>query len=291
MLNFTMQSDDQIEKFESRFKSAYKEPYTYEDIELSKIAVISKEDLFRAEQIQEISSKLMPKYLEQYQWSFICENNFSSVKETLERLEEQKPDLIIMERNIKISEESLVYGLSPYVETITQVTTTPVLILPNMDLEQLSNRIKNCDCVMAETDRLTGDSRLINWAVNFVEPKGKLYLNHIEDSKTFNRYMDVIEKIPEISSEVAKEKIAEGLLKLPRDFIKSVTEVLEEKSIEVQVEGFVTLGSSIKDYKDLIKKQDVDLLIFNSKDDDHLSMEGITYEIAVEFKQDPLLLL
>ena len=164
-----MQSDDQIEKFESRFKSAYKEPYTYEDIELSKIAVISKEDSTRAEQIQKISSKLMPKYLEQYQWSFICENNFGSVKEALAKLEEQKPDLIIMERNIKVSEESLVYGLSPYVETITQVTTTPVLILPNMDLEQLSKRIKNCDCVMAETDRLTGDSRLINWAVNFVE--------------------------------------------------------------------------------------------------------------------------
>ncbi len=286
-----MQSDNQIDKFESRFKSAYKKGYNYQNIEFSKITLITRKNLNHAKKIQEISSNLLPQYKEQYEWSLLPEDSFSSVREVLEKIEEFKPDIIISERNIKVTEESLVYGLSPYVETITQVTQTPVLLLANQSTEQLEASIQNCDKVLAETNRLTGDDRIINWAVAFARPNGSLHLNHIEDSKTFNRYAEVLEKIPEINSALAQTKLKEELLKLPSDFISSVEKVLKTEVPELTVEGFVVLGHSIKDYKKFIETHEIDLLIVNSKNEDHLAMEGIAYEIAVEFKSNTILFL
>ena len=50
------------------------------------------------------------------------------------------------------------------------------------------------------TDRLTGANRLVSCAARLTEPGGTLYLTHIEDGQAFERYMDIISKLPDIDS-------------------------------------------------------------------------------------------
>jgi hypothetical protein len=41
----------------------------------------------------------------------------------------------------------------------------------------------------------------------------------------------------------------------------------------------------------LIEQHEVDLLVLNTKDDDQFAMHGISYALAVELRQIPLLML
>jgi hypothetical protein len=41
----------------------------------------------------------------------------------------------------------------------------------------------------------------------------------------------------------------------------------------------------------LITQHHIDLLVFNTKDDDQLAMHGLAYPLAIELRQIPLLML
>ena len=51
------------------------------------------------------------------------------------------------------------------------------------------------------------------------------------------------------------------------------------------------MGSRLDDYKKLIRDHAVDLLVFNTKDEDQLAMHGVGYPLAVEVREIPLLML
>ena len=75
--------------------------------------------------------------------------------------------------------------------------------------------------VMAITDHLAGDHRLVNYAAAVTPAAGCLYLTHVEDKGAFQRYGKTIGKIPEIETEKAQEQILNQLLKEPREYIGS----------------------------------------------------------------------
>ena len=54
----------------------------------------------------------------------------------------------------------------------------------------MAHALHDTNRVMVMTDHLTGDSRLVNFAVRFTEPDGTLFLTHIEDDAVFDRYVD-----------------------------------------------------------------------------------------------------
>ncbi|MDA0840339.1 MAG: hypothetical protein O3B01_10805 [Planctomycetota bacterium] len=137
----------------------------------------------------------------------------------------------------------------------------------------------------------TGDHRLINHAVRYTEADGKLFLAHIEDESIFEYYMDIISKIPDIDTEMARLEIRERAEKGPRDYIGSCGEILKENGITAHVEPVVTHGHHLADYKGLIREHQIDLLVLNTKDDDQLAMHGMAYPLAVEIRDIPLLLL
>ena len=61
--------------------------------------------------------------------------------------------------------------------------------------------------------------------------------------------------------------------------------------MDIHVESAVTLGHHIADYTRLVEEHKIDLLVFNTKDDDQLAMHGLAYPLAVELRQIPLVML
>ncbi len=147
------------------------------------------------------------------------------------------------------------------------------------------------DRVMAVTDHLVGDERLVNAALAFAEPRGTLFLSHVEDDATFERYLGVIGRIPEIDTELARERIQAQLLKEPSDYIRSVSEALQEADVACTVQELVTMGHHVTQYRELIESNEIDLLVLNTKDEDHSAMHGLAYPLAVELRDTPLLML
>jgi nucleotide-binding universal stress UspA family protein len=144
---------------------------------------------------------------------------------------------------------------------------------------------------MAMTDHLTGDARLVNYAVRLTEPQGKLFLTHIEDEATFERYVDTISRIPSIETDDARHDILGRLLKEPEDYIQSCRTALQEEGLDLSVTSVVRLGRHLREYHDLIEEHQVDLLVFNTKDEDQLAMHGLGYPLAIELRQIPLLMI
>ena len=279
-----------IDQYESQFKSAVKERYQYVEPCLEKVLLITDYDKDVSEILLNTVKRLLPSWALP-DWTTFCKDDYDSVRSLLNRINEVAPDLIISQRNIKTADENLVYGLSDYTDSLTQVTSTPVLLLPNLSVDELGTKLAGVEDVMVQTDHLTGDQRLISWGCAFARPGGNLMLTHIEDDQVFNYYIDAISKIPEIDTALAKNKLQEELIKLPTDYISSATEVLLAAFPELSVKGIVKLGHTLDDYKDIIENSNVDLLIVNTKVEGQLAMSGRAYALAVELKQQPLLLL
>ena len=51
------------------------------------------------------------------------------------------------------------------------------------------------------------------------------------------------------------------------------------------------MGRRIEEYTRLIEEHEVDLLVMHVKDEDQLAMHGLSYPLAVELRQIPLLML
>ncbi len=182
--------------------------------------------------------------------------------------------------------------MGTHVDLLTQHTGVPVMLLPHPQAERSAEHaIENTDRVMAIADHLTGDHRLVNYAVRFTENDGTLWLTHVENEATFGRYMEVISKIPTIDTDDAREAVREQLLKEPQDYIDGCVEVMHNAGTHVKVEHLVVFGHHLSEYRRLIEQHQVDLLVLNTKDEDQLAMHGIAYALAVELRQIPLLML
>ena len=103
--------------------------------------------------------------------------------------------------------------------------------------------------------------------------------------------MQVISKIPDIDTDVAREQILEQLLKEPRDFITSCENGLNEAGLPINVKSIVTLGHHLADYKTLVIENNTDLLILNTKDEDQLAMHGLAYPVSVELRSVVMLMI
>ena len=138
---------------------------------------------------------------------------FQSPKDLLELVEEQRPDMVATYRCLHSVAWRWDFTLGAHIDVLTQATTTPVLLFPHPDRTGKTERLGGAeapgmtDRVMAVTDHLTGDERLVNAALAFAEPEGTLFLSHVEDDAVFERYLDVIGKIPEIETESARETL------------------------------------------------------------------------------------
>ena len=290
------QSMTKIDQFESIFRSASKEKFEPEEVRVDRVAVITDKDEQGSQAFVQEVQGFLGVFAEEYapKWEVINRDEFSNVSELLGQLDDKKPDLICTYRNLRSPATEYPYSLGVYIDVLTQATDVPILLMPRMELQSDAQTQKITKVgtakVMAITDHLAGDHRLVNVASKLVKSGGQLLLTHVEDQFYFDRMLTVIDKIAEIDSDVAKQAIMEQLLADPRDYIESCRAVIEPRE-NVTVESIVTFGHLMNDHRRLIEENEIDLLILHTKDDDQLAMHGLAYPIAVEIRTIPMLML
>ena len=284
---------DALDEFESIFKRAEREQFVFADIPIKSVAIVTDQDQASAERTQAEVTHFIPRLADVESWRIITGDQFSNVGELLGRIEQFQTDLIITWRHL--DEEILVpqHSLGVYLDVLTQTTSIPVLVLPGTAIEPHSMKDKDCDKVIVLADHISGDNRLINYGLRFCRNGGTVWLCHIEDERVFERYMDAIARIPKIDTDDARILLSNQLLKDANDFIESCIHVLKTRNEapHVAFHSKVTFGHFLKQYRELIDENEIDLCVANTKDDDQLAMHGIAYSMSIELDDVAMLLL
>ncbi len=285
-----------LDQYESRFARADKERYVHSRVSIQRVLFLTDQpaDVTRrlAERARRLLRVIDERAEQPAEWVLVCGDDYSSGAAVLERVDHEKPDLVVTYRALKEQQRDLVYSLGTYLDVLTQALEVPILVLPvEQDLPDALVE-EGTPEVMALTDHLTGQARLVDWGVRFVLGEGgELFLSHVEDDHTFARYLQVIGKVPSVDTEDAREEIRAQLLREPTDYIQSCADELARQGYPIKVHAIVKLGHRVQQYKELIAQHEVDLLVFVSQDEHQVAMHGVAYSLAVELKHLPLLLL
>jgi len=283
-----------VDQFESVFKAAAKTTYLHEKPTLGKVLLVTDLDDSQAALYLQTIRKFLGDVLPENDtdWIVLHKNDYQNVKDLLEKVERQQPDLLVTYRNLRSEAWRWPYSLGEHLDVLTQVTTTPVLVLPHPDRDDSAALFASPpEKVMAVSGHLCGEGNLVKYAAAFTPKGGKLLLSHIEDETTLNRYLDAIGKIPEMDTEVAKENILTRLLKDAKDFSEAARTGLAEADLGIEVVGTAKVGRRLEDYKRLIEDDQIDLLVMHAKEDDQMAMHGMAHPLAVELRSVSILLL
>ncbi len=284
-----------IDQFESVFKAADKKVYAYESIEFAKVLVVSdlpEEGLGEFTRRAQTFLSVLEKGDWSPAWRGLGANDFSSVGDMLKCIDQQEPDLIVSYRNLHFPARDYPYSLGAHLDVLTQVTKTPVLVTPPPDwLGRHPESMQDTQTVMAITDHLTQENHLVSAAALLTQPGGQLWLTHVEDQGTFDRYMQAISRIPSIDTDNAERVLLAQLLKEPADYIESCKASLASLDMNITIASEAVLGKRLGDYKRLIENHRVSLLVMNTKDDQQMAMHGMAYPLTVEMRETPLLLV
>ena len=283
-----------LNRFESVFNAAAREVFAQQPVEIGRVLIVH--DL--AEALQDDFLYLAKGFLsvlearDKPEWELFGGDAPFSVREVLNAVEQARPDLVVTYRHLHSAVGEWPHSLGEHVDVLTQATSTPVLVLPHPGRKDLpGHALKNTDRVMAVTDHLAGDHRLVSHAAHFTQDGGTLYLAHVEDDTVFERYIAAIGKIPDLDTDIAREEIRARLVEDPTEYIESCRTGLARGNQHLTVESRVKLGHQLADYRGLVEENEIDLLVMYTKDDEQLAMHGIAYPLAVELRTTPLLML
>ncbi len=283
-----------IDQFESAFAAAAKPRYRHEGVAVAKVVVFTDLEGAACEAWEQAVRAFLSSLTTggEPELRLVPGRQCDTIGEVLAIVAKEAPDLVVTYRNLHSQAWQWPHSLSDHLEVLTQVADAPVLLLPRPGPDGTWSRAHaRTDAVMALTDHLAGDDALVRWAVAFTASGGRLFLTHVEDDATFERYMSVIGKIPDLDSDIARDRIKKQLLREPRDYISSVASVLESEVPDIAVEAEIMMGHHLAVYRDLVKRLDIDLLVLHTKDEDQLAMHGISYPLAVELRHVPMLML
>ncbi|NNF44077.1 MAG: hypothetical protein HKN62_13740 [Phycisphaerales bacterium] len=283
-----------VDQFESVFRSAAKAVFHHEPIAFGSILIVTDLESYDANLLAERTKQFL-KTLDRDDgptWTVIEGSAFQTVRDLLDVVEQHRPDLICTYRNLHTEGWRWPFTIGDHLEVLTQATTTPVLVLPHPKAgKNAEHAMGDTSCVMAITDHLTGDDRLVNHAAALTEPDGTLWLAHVEDDAAYDRTIEIIGKIPDLDTDVAREAIRKQLLKEPADYIDSCRAGLTAAEVSITVQPHVTMGHHLSTYQTLIGEHAVDLLVMNTKDEDQMAMHGLAYPLAVQMRSIPMLML
>lgn len=282
---------DHIDEFESMFRRAERKTFEHVEVPVKSVAVITDQSADESERRRQELLTFLPALNSAENWRTVTGDDYSNVAELLAKLDEQQTDLVVTWRHLQ--EQALVpqHSLGVYLDVLSQVATIPVLVLPGTSAQPKSVAGQVCDRTMVVADHISGDNRLINYGSRMCPDGGTLWLCHVEDDAVFERYMDAIERIPQIDSEQAREAIESTLLKEASDFIQTCIEELQSERPTVNYESRVTRGHFLQQYTELIQNAEIDLLVANTRDEDQLAMHGMAYSLSVELIDTAMLLL
>ena len=278
-----------LDDFESVFRSAVKTQFHLKPPVIESVLVISDlEETAAASFLNAVQGFL--GLGDSVDWLTLNADENTEVPDILDRVRRNPPSLVVCYRHILGNGAMLPYSLGSTVDSLTQATDVPVLLLPRPDNED-ARLPATTGRVMVVTDHLTGDDRLVNWASELCNDDGTLFLTHIEDERILAKYLEVVSKIPGLDLDLATEKIPKKLLSMPLDYVQSTAAVLASHDIHELVVPIVQLGTPMTAYKALVEEREIDLLVMNTKDSGQSAMHSLAYALSVEIRERPLLLL
>ena len=281
-----------VDQFESAFRAADKPVFEFLQPVVERALVVTDLRGASAIAVRDHVRDFLAGLGNDVQWDLDDGDSFDTIEVLLERVNERKPDLICTYRNLHSGAWRWPYSLGEYLDVLTQIVACPVLVLPHPRVTRTNGHtLQGTDIVMAVTTHMAGDNSLVNNAAGFTNDDGTLWLAHVEDEKGFGRFIDAISKIDAIDTDTARERIPAQMLKEPGDYIRSCREVIVTHRPTVHVQKIVTVGSRLTEFRRLIDKYSVDLLVMHTKDEDQSAMHGLAYPLAVELRETPLLLL
>ena len=281
-----------VDQFESAFRAADKPVFEFLQPVVERALVVTDLRGASATAFRDQVRDFLAVLGNGVQWDLDDGDSFDTIKVLLERVNERKPDLICTYRNLHSEAWRWPYSLGEYLDVLTQIVACPVLVLPHPLVTRTNGQtFQGTDIVMAVTTHLAGDNSLVNNAAGFTNDDGTLWLAHVEDERSFGRFIDAISKIDAIDTDTARERILAQMLKEPGDYIRSCREVIVTHRPTVRVQKIVTAGSRLTEFRRLIDKYSVDLLVMHTKDEDQSAMHGLAYPLAVELRETPLLML
>ena len=278
-----------IDQFESVFRSAVKEVYQPSSFPIREILLINSQGDEDQSPLSEIESFLSGLTSAPKVTALPYTDDMNSTG-LIEQVKSYNPDLIVTFRNLFEHGEALQYALGDHIEVLTQVTHIPLLLLPHPSVKG-DRRLETPRRVMVLTDQLLEHPRLIDVALEMIQSPGELTVAHVEDETVFERYMGLIAKIPQIDTEVARQLILDQMLGEVRGYIDQLGDTLAKQDLSVMVHSEVTMGHQLSSYRDLVKDNQIELVVMQSKDDDQIAMHGLSYPLAVELRQTPLLMI
>ncbi len=280
-----------LDQFESQFRAALKTRHHFSRPTIDSVLLVT--DLPETEGVNLLDTlkKRLQVLGPHIKWKHTGRESFSAVGDMLGFLVGLAPDLLITYRHLFEADRNLPHSLGTYVDILTQASPTPVLLLPDPKPPRLEHILSDLDRIMVVTDHIVDHPDLVNWGLRLIEDGGTLELVHVEDDATFARYMDVIAKVQDINTDIARERIHTQLLKEVQDYLDSVTEAIKKTHPKVTVEQHIRFGHAVREYVALAENSKSNVLVFNTKDDDQLAMHGVAYSLAVEFLEKPLLML
>ncbi|MCB9558167.1 MAG: hypothetical protein H6707_18775 [Deltaproteobacteria bacterium] len=280
-----------IDQFESVFLAASRTRFEFSPLKFERVLVITDLSPYETRLFADLAAALLPA-LSHCDWQSVGQlEGGRNVEQLLELVEHHRPDLICTYRHLDGAGWRWPYGLGDSLVVLTQATTTPVLMLPRPDPQASSSLPRSAQRLMAITSTLAGDHRLVSVAAQLTPEDGTLFLSHIEDDAVFERYIQAIAKIPAIDTNAARAEIGAQLLKDAQHYIASCADELARVGLGFKVEEVVAFGHRLREYRELVARHQIDLLVLNTKDDDQLAMHGLAYPLAVELNGLPLLML
>jgi hypothetical protein len=275
-----------IDQFESVFKAADKPVFHPQEIDLSRRVVVCDATGDAAETFRARCRRFLPDG-DQVEWIVVSGDQFNSIGELLRLVTVHEPKVILTHRNLHVPAAEHPYSLGAYLDVLTQATDYPVLVAPQNEPDSF----KTPTHVMALSDELVGENRLVSFSARLTGEGGTLFLSHIEDEAIFKRYIDAIGKIPSIDTDSARDLILERLLQDSSDYVESCREVLAKQNFVGKIEAVTQTGHRVELCLQLIEEDAIDLLVLNTKDEEQLAMHGLAYPLAVQLRKIPLLLL
>ncbi len=284
----------QVDQFESVFRSALKDFYTYETVKFSAVLLITDLDKNESEAFRQKTQDFLQhtRGIVSSDFFLICGNDFNTTADLLQQIEQHQPDLVITYRNLHSNAWRFPHSLGEHLDVLLQKTMIPVMVLPHPKAGyKAEHALQDTSEIMVVTDLRAVNDHLINHAVAFSQPQGNLYLSHVEDKRIFERYVDAISKIDVLDTELARTRLTEQLLKEPEDYFHSCAEALHEQFPQLNVLSMVMFGELVKEYRHQIDSRQLDLLVLSAKDERQHAMHSVAYPLAVELRQIPLLML
>lgn len=278
-----------IDEFESIFRRAERDPFTYQPLDVADVVLLTDRDRDFAADAADAVKRFLPT-LGDSKFELVTGDRFGTVRDVLNVLEDNRPDLIVTFRHLQEGMLVPQHSLGVYLDVLTQVIDSPVLVLPGTSAEpQIPQDL--ADSVLVLTDHIRGDARLVSSAAALAPADATLHLAHVEDDLVFQRYLATIDRIPELNSDAAREHLEATLLGDARQYMEAAIVGLENAGVPHQTALHVVRGHRLKTFQALMTESNADLCVFNTKDDEQLAMHGMAYAVAVETTDRSLLLL